>query len=108
MVAVRNARRWLVRARVDAPVVAAAIDAFLPAAEHVEDVRDMHEHEEEYLAGVGKFPDRYRHKGGVWEGASAHSTTVQGDDYLIGGRVNLGLLLAALRKLQPKIEQARP
>lgn len=67
----------------------------------------MHEHDAEYLAGEGRRQDRYVHPGGgFFSGAPAHSITVCGDDYLIGGRVSVPSLLAALRVLAPEIRRA--
>lgn len=111
--AVRQALRWLEFARADSSL-ATAIDAFVVAARHVTDLRNMWDHEDEYLRNRGHAQDRYTHafREGPDESSriifetSAHGVVVSGERYLLGGRVDLAELIDALRIIQPVIDRA--
>lgn len=107
--AVRQAMRWLTHVREYEPKLAADIDAFESATPHLKDLRDMREHEDEYLSGEGK-KDKRDDFLFLFAGMhlTASSVAVTGDDdYLLGGRVSLPKTIAALRKIKPIIAAAR-
>ena len=107
--AVRQTRRWFEIVKVACPSLKDAVEEFETATAHAVDLRDMREHEDEYLAGGGKKSAEYLYTYGsppLFE-TSAHSIVVHGDDYVLGGRLSLARALAALRKVQPAVERAR-
>jgi hypothetical protein len=82
-----------------------AVEDFSAAAPKAKQVRDMLEHEDEYIVGGGRDPAGYQvDMGGLL--ASAHSVGVHGKEYIIGGRVSLPGSTAALRKLTPVLAVA--
>jgi hypothetical protein len=105
--AVRQLLRWLAMLKVNEPSLATAIHAFEDATPHAVDLRDMLEHEDEYLANAGKKPQRYHFPDPHFGGIAASSIKVTGtDDYLIGGRFSVPATLAALRTLLPHVTKA--
>lgn len=105
--ALRQVDRWLRHASgVDAEL-ASAFATFESGAPHLKDLRDMREHEDEYLAGGGENADRYKARIGGIE-ADAHSIVIQGDAYLIGGgRLDVAKTVTALRELLRVVETVR-
>lgn len=97
--------RWINRAGRLEPNIRPALRVFRDATRHVEDMRDMREHEDEYLTGGGRRRHRYRLAEGVGPGfnPSAHCIVVRGDEYWIGGRIELSQTLAALEPLRVEL-----
>ncbi len=108
--ATSQVRRWVRRVEDPAPL-RAAIAKFERATAGVSDIRDMREHEDAYLTGVGDYPKRYSvrfgGRGPMGFSTTAHAIVVRGDDYLLGGRVSVPKTLLALKVLQPLIEAER-
>jgi hypothetical protein len=105
--ALRQADRWLQHAAKVDPELTAAVAGFESAAPHLKDIRDMREHEDEYLAGAGNAADRYRSSYNGLE-TTVHGIVVHGNDYLIGGgRVHVAHTLEALRTLLRVVEGVR-
>jgi hypothetical protein len=100
----RLAISWLEPLRASFPSVAKAIDEFTTAVPHARDLRDMRVHEDDYLAGKGRVHGRYRHNFDALFETSAHSIVTCGDDYLLGGRLNVPEALSALRRLLAVID----
>ena len=105
--ALRQVDRWLHHAESVDPALATAFRAFEKAVPHLKDIRDMREHEDEYLAGRGNAANRYKSSYNGLE-TTAHDIVVQGDDYLIGGgRVHVAQTIQALRVLLQTVEVVR-
>ncbi|MFM0399679.1 hypothetical protein PQR37_34420 [Paraburkholderia nemoris] len=78
---------------------------FEVVTEDVKDVRDMREHDDEYLQGNGRHKQRYTYSTDRFS-ADASSTVVDEGRYLIGGRVHVESIVAAVdRFLQELIKQ---
>lgn len=102
--AVRHAVTWLGYAKRLGGKLAKAVAAFEKTTPHVQDIRDMIEHEDEYLTGGGKKADKYETPYYNLP-ATAHGTVLQGNSYKLGGgRIDVQETIAALRKVFPVVE----
>lgn len=118
MVALHNARTFAEKlgslARKHWPEFTGAVAQFEQATSHVDDQRDMWEHEDEYLSGRGKAQERYVRERPDPSGdgppivADAHTTILQGENYRPGDRVDVRAALKATRSLYEELERAKP
>jgi len=103
--AIRLALRWceiILEAEPSAPDdVRTAARELLASIGHAKPLRDIIEHEDEYLAGGGKRPGEYTVEAFGMK-SSAHSVMMMGTgDRLLGGRFSVNDAIAALRRALP-------
>lgn len=82
-----------------------AIARYLEQMPHARDVRNMREHDIEYFKGKGQRQRRFVHQhtdsdGQVLAQADGSSTVVFGDQYLIGGRLDLNAVVRISQELR--------
>jgi len=80
------------------------IEHYLSQLPHARDVRNMREHDIEYFKGNGRRQPHFVHEhtdaaGQVLAQADGSSTVVFGDQYLIGGRLDLTTVLRISKNL---------
>jgi len=108
VIALGKAMDWLSELKQLKPATAPRIDAFLQSLPHAVDVRNMREHDIEYFKGKGRNQERFMHShtdstGQVLGEADASSTAVYGDEYMIGGRLNVRRTIELCEALMPDV-----
>jgi NADPH-dependent glutamate synthase beta subunit-like oxidoreductase len=104
---VSQAARWLTYARAFDSKLAKAVGVFDKAVPHARDIRDMIEHEDEYLTGTGQKQAEYAVPYGGMP-SNAHTMILHGDAYLIGGgRIDVQKTIDALKQVLSVVEETR-
>ncbi|MEC4813630.1 MAG: hypothetical protein SAK29_10230 [Scytonema sp. PMC 1069.18] len=98
-IAIGKALAWLDELGKIEPLCQQHIDDFLKKIPHAKDIRNMREHDVEYLQGKGRKQKNFTLDFNLYDGkasgsADASSTIVFNNDYLIGGRLNVAETIA--------------
>jgi hypothetical protein len=96
LISIMKLRDWCdVLQALHAPFANTCQVIFDVTTDDVKDVRDMREHDDEYLQGHGRHKERYTFSTDRFS-ADASSTTVDEGHYLIGGRVDVQAIVTAV------------
>ena len=104
VIALGKALEWLEElASVDSQLKP-AIDAFLLCVPNVREIRNMREHDREYVSGKGHQQAVFHRQVDDRVSSNATATVILNGRSLIGGRLDVEKAMAAAKLLQPQIE----
>jgi hypothetical protein len=102
--ATHKAREWFKEAAHFVPELAPKCAAFSGATHHASDIRDMREHEIEYFRGSGNRQHRFMHRDALGHvAADATASIINRNEYLIGNRLCVQLVIRAARESLPSV-----
>jgi hypothetical protein len=113
IIALNKLRNWLLKMRKDLPETMGLIDSFFSKNPEIKELRDMREHEIEYLEGKGKKQEEYskdvkKYVNPKFEKfqVDAHVTIKTKDNsrIIIGGRLEVEKILRNTTKLKHDLE----
>ena len=104
IIALGKAMEWLAELAIQRDEFRPAIEGYLAEMPHARDVRNMREHDIAYFKGEGNRQSRFVHQhtdsdGQVLASADGSSTVVFGEQYLIGGRLDLNAVVRISQEL---------
>jgi len=105
VIALGKAMEWLAELAKQRDEFRPAIEAYLAQMPHARDVRNMREHDIAYFKGTGNRQPYFVHEhtdsdGQVLALADGSSTAVFGEQYLIGGRLDLNIVVRISQELR--------
>jgi hypothetical protein len=105
VIALGKAMEWLAELAKQSDEFRPEIEGYLAQMPHARDVRNMREHDIAYFKGEGNRHSRFVHQhtdsdGHVLAISDATSTAVFGEQYLIGGRLDLNIVVSISQKLR--------
>ncbi len=107
LIAVNKAREWLIEGGTIITELEPLASDFDKSVPFVKEVRNMREHEIEYLKNNGYAQDKFVRSVGPpgTVAADASSTIVNEGAYLIGGRLNVKNAISAANEIYPKVKE---
>jgi len=101
VIALGKAMDWLSELKSHDPSLQQPIEDFFRRIPTARDVRNMHEHDNEYFRGKGRKQSSFHQnvRGRPNISADATATIILGSDYLIGGRLNVKEAMTAAEEI---------
>lgn len=108
LVALNKVNRWARELQKIAPEQSTGVPRFVESFAEGKKLRDIHEHDDEYLTGRGQKRSQliYTTEDG-WLSADAFSTITVNGEILLGGRVSVQKMLSEAQRLQESITTVR-
>jgi hypothetical protein len=109
VISINHARNWLELLFKSELQVKEFSTDFMKATKDAKEVRDMMEHQDEYIRGGGKFPDKYKRKLSTATGhaieVEANSSFLNPEEYWIGGKLDVKAIIESARILDNRLSE---